>query len=51
MNIDDYFLQGNHGRGSHPHEDIKVFEKQRVSDHLYTTLFSMIPAMYKLKGE
>ena len=33
-----YFLQGNR---SHPNEDIKVFKKHRVSDHLYTILLSM----------
>ena len=33
-----YFPQGNHGNGSHPYEDIKVFKKHQVSDHLYTIL-------------
>ena len=35
------FLRGNYGSGSHPYEDIKVFIKHRVSDHLYTILLSM----------
>ena len=29
-------IDGNHGSGSHPDEDIKVFNKHRVGDHLYT---------------
>ena len=37
-----YFLQGNHGSGSHPNEDINVRKKHRVSDHLYTILLSMV---------
>ena len=32
----DYFMQGNHGSGSHVNEDI---EKHRESGHLYTILF------------
>ena len=28
-------IDSNHGSGSHPNEDIKVFKKHRVSDHLY----------------
>ena len=36
-----YFLQGNHGSGSHPNEDIKVFKKHRESDHLYTIILSI----------
>ena len=39
--IDVYFLQGNHGSGSHPDEDIKDFKKHRISDHLYIILLSM----------
>ena len=35
-------LDSNHGSGSHPNEDIKVFKKHRVSDHLYTILLSMV---------
>ena len=37
-----YFLQGNHGSGSHPNEDIKVFKKHRVSDDLYIIPLSMV---------
>ena len=33
---------GNHCSGSHPNEDIKVFKKHRVSDHLYTIFLSMM---------
>ena len=35
-------IDGNQGSGSHPDEDIKVFNKHRVSDHLYTILLSMV---------
>ena len=43
-NLIVYFLQGNNGSGSRPNEDIKVFKKHRVSDHLYTVLLSMVPS-------
>ena len=36
-----YFLQGNHGSGSNPNEDIKIFKNHRSSDYLYTILLSM----------
>ena len=39
--IDNYFLQGNHGSGSHSTEEIKVFKMHRVSDHLHTIILSM----------
>ena len=42
-----YFLQGNHGSGSHTNEDIKVFKKHRLSDHLYTILLSMPMKKYR----
>ena len=33
---------GNHGSGYHPYEDIKVFKKHRVRDHLCTIILSMV---------
>ena len=36
-----YFLQDNHGSGYHPNEDIKVFKRHLVCDHLYTIHLSM----------
>ena len=46
MNIHHYYgnhgntTDSNHGSGSHLNEDIKVFKKHRVSDHLYTIILS-----------
>ena len=31
----------DHGSGSHPNEDIKVFKKYRVSDHLLSMVSTM----------
>ena len=38
---DCFCMQGKHGSGTHPIEDIKIYEKHRVSDHLYIILLSM----------
>ena len=37
----DNTLDGNHSSGSHPNEEIKVFNNHQVGDHLYTLLLSM----------
>ena len=39
--IDVFFFKGNHGSGFQSNEDIKVFKKHRISDHLHTILISM----------
>ena len=41
-----FLLQGNHGSGSYPKEDFKVFKKYWVCDHLCTILLSMVPRTY-----